>query len=469
MVTNLPVPYVPKNFTLPPNFQLIGQPYGPTGFSTAGGPYVPGGTNLVPTRGGLPAAIDALGPSSALPEAVTAGEPAAAAGSRLLGILGPLMALAGAAYADPGNTSGMTDRAGKENSFVDALGSQYLNDQPGDVGATKIAKSVGRGAIHVKDSVSDLGKSLWGPHGIGYLWSDENDTKKYDEANTPTQPVDLTVGPETIHESGGGPSEWVIPQGGEDRAGFNNSLDSLMALLGAEKPQKMELPEDLKKNLQQAAFWDSFDTSLPTNMNLLSRIAGGQTKANIKAELQGLELDAANQKNLTGWLDNYAKTGVDVAKAKHEISKDDFKIHSTKNGFLLEMTDKNGDKVLRPISSGVFGADPNAKVAVGDTKFAANNPLKTELGLLQNLQSVGILNDVLVENAKALRDATKGMTDEKQIHEAQVLTLARALHQSPQFKAQLIEKYTAAMGATPQGGQAESPDWLTELDNARGQ
>ena len=522
-MANALVPYVPKNFIMSPNFQLVGPPTTPITGVPVGAPYIPNGA-LVPQVGGLPARIPSTRipstgftleggpsfgglqpyspfevspmqlesaaasggggpsfgglqplPSAATPGAVAAGEGGGSVSSKVAGAVGeaapeagllsrlltglagsyagPVIAAGGPFVADPGSRS-IRDKA---NPSSWAWNLQTRSD---DTGLEALGKAYARGAYNIVKYPVDAITELY-----DYLTKtpDEIAKDKADHAKMlagldaaegilPDSPQPRSYAPAQSRSSVAMP-EYVIPGMGSNPTGENNALDSLMGVLAALKPQKGELPAGLNADMHKLAYLKALDWGLPTNGTLIARIASGQKEADINNQLQGLQLDQAYGKQLQEWMKDFAKTGVDVEKTKAEGKKGNFKIHSTKGGFLVEMDDGQGNKVLKPIAGNIFGdaADPKKTFSVMGRKFAKDNPLSTELGILQNMSDVGVLNDILVEHSKELMPAAKGLSDPKQIQEAQILALARAMHDNPNLSEAMRQKFVKAVGQAPNG------------------
>ena len=434
-------PYANPNFTMPgatprySPFQLSGGGAVPPVQGNLPVPVAGGGLPMVPPQ---PPMIDVPPGAAAMPEA-----PGLL--SRILGPLFSPLGLAGlgigaAAYADPG-----------DSKHFDPFLGVNPNDESDDLGATSIGKSLTRGAAHIGNTEADIISWLGENGPLGYLFSTKGER---DARAKPPEEGDIAL-PALGHMPEGSP-EYVIP--GQGGSGLNSALDTLMQVMAAGKPGKTELPEDLKGNMDKAAFWNALaNPGGPwINTSAVNTVMAGLSGSKLKQQLMGLELDQNNTKNTMDWLKSYANTGVDVEKAKADAAKDNFKIHSSKNGFLVEMNE--GDKkVLKPISGNIFGPQAGSKLSIMGGKFEAGNPLVSELEIVKNLADVGILNDVLMEHSKDLMAATKGIEDPKQMQEAQILAVARAMHVNPKFKAAMQQKYLSAMG-TPMGKPAYDMD-----------
>lgn len=425
---------------------------------------IPPGQNIVPYQ--APHFTQGLG----VPDAVTAGEPAAEALSRLaklrmmaaspLGLAG--LGLGAALYADPG----------AQKHFDPFLGINP-NDEPNDLGITSIGKSAMRGAAHIgnkeADAIDYIGENS--PLFNIPKWLLSTNAEKVAAAPQPEMnPISAGLSGDAITPTSSS-QEFVMPGAGGSSS-TPGALDDLMAVLAAERPTKTEIPEELKSslrnyNLSEAAAKGSRDTlGGATKWSGILDLLAANNKSDLSSQLQSLQGEQQYNKSMTDWLDNYAKTGVAVAKEKDQAKKDDFKIHSTKDGFLIETTDKNGDKVLKPISP--FGRS-GGKIEITGRKFASDNPLREELGVLQKLGDIGALNDIMVEHNQDLMKATKGISDPKQMEDAKLLTLARAMHNNPNFKAALIQKYVSSMGSPPAGPtdtQPVYPDWEGQAPSA---
>ena len=424
--------------TIPPQF--LNTPK--TGFS------LPGGYPGVPA---LPPGLPGLGPPP-----IQAATQAGIMQKLLASPLGKALGLVTAGtIADPGS-----------GGFDPFLGINP-NTEPDDLGITSLLKGSLRGFAGTGNAIADTVDTIgeYSPffNLPEYLLTTESQRDRDKVGVEQAQNAEGYTPPAETPES----LEYAIPGLGGDTGG--SELDSLLAVVAGQKPKKGGVSDELKRDLLISSALGAGAETEKGNYgkwgSLLEGIAKGYKQQAVDVPLEESKQEQEYQKNVMDWLEKYARTGIDVEKEKRQAKKDDFKIHSTKNGFLVEMNDKEGNKVLRPINP--FGG---GTLKIGGSKFQGDNPLSTELGVLQNLADVGILNDVMVEHNKELLQSTKGLTDEKQIEGAKILTLARAMHGNPQFKAMLLQRYEKAMGSKAPGGslwnspaQADTSDWLEGL------
>lgn len=368
-----------------------------------------------------------------------------------------------------------------------------LADTPDDTGFEKILKAGGRGLYNIMDTGSDLMADT-----VRFFTENDNEanTRKLADANdiysnllaagyddqtiiTYMQQEGLIPEGATASPSYGAPTggevnltqdggdfsalggvggipsdgdllsqggEYVLPQQGR---GGGSPLDNVLALLAGTMPQPPGDRTDINNATATAAFWQNLGHPdgpwiAPAWATFMADRSAGQLQ-NLRGEE---EANAAYGQSVQDWLKNYTGTALDVEKEKRLAAEDDFKIHSTRGGFLVEMNE-GGKKVLKPIAG--FGDSKAKKFNVMGSNFTTDNPLAGELEVLQNLADVGILNDVLVENQEDLAEATRGITDFDQIQTAQILALARAMRTSPQLKAALQQKFVESVGQAPQG------------------
>lgn len=450
-------------------------------------------------KGNLPAVIPSpaagLAPEAAIAPEVLAASPEAAIASNVIkrGMLARLASGVGAAanMALP-ITAGLApmyfDKGSEDLKANTTEGSwaSGLADEEDDLGITSLAKSWGRGAFNeAKGLVQPIVDT------IDYLITPKGERdKKALEGKKPAESAEVQLQggnelPGMGDFQGGGesgmqsPGEFVLPGlGGGESTG---ALDQLLQVMGGMKPEKGEPDPELQTKLFQANLWDALANPSGgfINTSPLNTLMAVKSKSDLQNAMQGLAADSEYAKNTQEWLKEYAKTAVDVEKVKNQAKKDNFKVHSTKGGFLLEM-DEGGNKVLKPISfGGGKGAGKPQKYTVGGAKFTSDNPLTPELTVLQNLSDIGQIDGVLNEFNKSFmqdKDITS-ILDPKRQQEAKLLKLAVAMKKNPQLKQQMQTKYINTLGGnlppkitptfdwvgqTPSSDNGE-PDYLTAL------
>lgn len=411
-------------------------------------------------------------------------------GAKALGKIAlPLSIATAPMLADPGT--------GKTGDGELSPNARALDSDGNDSGVTDVAKSWMRGNYNIMDWLAGLGSDAY--DSASYLWKPRDQynierkaekaqelfEKAKEQGATPEQanairdaflqgqmdgngqPLpgvqaadELAYGvpPEEEGFSGSlglGGGDYVVPA--SDNSEMQSALQGLLSVVAAGKPQKnSEISPLLKGKLQAMAFADAIN--IPGDYSegsQMRRAAQALAFGDVPFEIRKIQEQAEYQKSLLDWAEKYAKTGIDIAKVEKDLGKSDMKIHSTRGGFLVETTDGNGNKSLKPISADIFGSKANKKIEIAGNKFDADSPLSHELGILQNLSQTGQLDGILEEYAKepALKEATKGIFDPKELKAAQITFLAGAAYKNPKFKSTLVKKYTDFMGKAPKAAK----------------
>ena len=349
------------------------------------------------------------------------------------------------------------------------------NNEPDDLGITSLGKSSLRGFANMGNSVAGAVDKAgeYSPFFTvpEYLFTtNEAKAAKRDKDKAGIQTADETPAGTGFKEQA--PSEYVIPGIGGLQ---DSSLDDLLKVIAASRPSKSTISPELKRDVGISDALSAGAETAKGNYSkwgsLLEGLAGGYKKQAVDIPLAALGQEKEYNKNLLDWLKEYARTGVDVAKEKREAKKDDFKVHSTRNGLLIEMNDKEGNKILKPI----MGGDSGGSINIDGMKFRKDTPLKEEFALLQNLSDVGLLGDVLAKEAKRLADNKVGAghaNDPKLQAADKIAAIAALAHSDPQFKAQLIEIYKSSVGSKPRANlwdssppAAGAEDYVTTISN----
>lgn len=470
-----------------------------------------GGALVTRTAGGVPAALGPIieGTATAVPEAaasaasIAAEAPAAASIAAKRSLLArafggagtaikavkplalPLTIAAAPLMNDPGSR-----QIGPDGEF--SSNARMLDTQPDDTGIEELGKAFLRGTYDFNTMTG--GALRDGYDSLSYFWKTQDEYKdmkqgkKADEmarkafkagmnpaqveavrkAYLQRQPKEGQALPDvqaadeaaigvpmdspSVGSSLAG-GDYIIPKGNAD----SSYLDALLGVVAASKPTEEKIPDDLKKKLKGKAFQDALD--IPGDYSAGSnarRLSAAMAYGDLPTDLAELQQKAKFNEETLAWAEKYAKTGIDVAKAKKDLGKVDMKIHSTKGGFLIESTDSEGNKVLKPLSGEIFGNKSGKKIDIMGSKFDADSALSQELGILQNLNEVGGLNDIFKENKALLEKAAESLPtgfEPKRLQEAQLTTLALAMKLNPQLKAQYIKRYTDVIGVKPKGAK----------------